>query len=145
MVGFDRIPRTRTCPAGEAMWLRSELIDKLGHAKIFFEGRFTKCCACHLKQECLRNPDSLNTRKGHGRQVSFIIAQDQRGPNYTDRMKHRIDSEHGKHIYSDCMSVVEPCLPTSAQTKDCDGLVCAARRRSRSRDNCIVRCITSRS
>jgi hypothetical protein len=31
--------------------------------------------------------------------VSFIIEKGQRAPNYTDWMKRRIDSEHGKHIY----------------------------------------------
>ena len=114
---FDPVTKTCTCPAGEAMGLRSELIDKLGHAKMFFEGRLTKCRACHLKQECLRNPDSPPTRKGHGRQVSFIIAKNQRGPNYTDWMRHRIESEHGKHIYSHRMSVVEPVFANIGTNK----------------------------
>mgnify|MGYP001602239281 CR=1 FL=1 len=114
---FDPVNKTCVCPANEAMWLRSELIDKLGHAKIFFEGRLTKCRACHLKQDCLRNPDSPNTRKGHGRQVSFIIAKSRRGPNYTDWMKQRIDSEHGKHIYSHRMSVVEPVFANIGMNK----------------------------
>ena len=103
---FDPKAKTCTCPAGNAMWLRSEHDDDNGNHKLFFEGRLTKCRACHLKIECLRNPDSPNTRKGHGRQVSFIIEKHHRVPNYTDWMKHRIDSEHGKHIYSHRMSVV---------------------------------------
>jgi hypothetical protein len=114
---FDPIMKTCTCPAGEAMWLRSELIDKLGHAKMFFEGRLTKCRACHMKQTCLRNPDSPNTRKGHGRQVSFIIDKQQRAPNYTDWMKQRIDSERGKYIYSHRMSVVEPVFANIGMNK----------------------------
>ena len=56
----------------------------------------------------MRNPDSANTRKGHGRQVSFLIKHNQRAPNYTDWMKHRVDSDKGKLIYSHRMSVVEP-------------------------------------
>ena len=32
----------------------------------------------------------------------------QRKPNYTDRMKHRVDSTYGKQVYSHRMSVVEP-------------------------------------
>jgi hypothetical protein len=31
-----------------------------------------------------------------------------RAPNYTDWMKHRVDSDKGKLIYSHRMSVVEP-------------------------------------
>lgn len=56
----------------------------------------------------MRNPDSANHRKGHGRQVSFLIQKSQRAPNYTDWMKRRVDSEQGKKIYSHRMSVVEP-------------------------------------
>ena len=105
---FDPVTKTCRCPAGETMWLRSELIDQHGHTKIFFEGRLTACRACDLKYRCLRNPDSPNTRKGHGRQVSFILQKGQRAPNYTDWMKQRVDSEQGKYIYSHRMSVVEP-------------------------------------
>ena len=105
---FNPVNKTCCCPAGEAMWLRSELIDKHGHTKIFFEGRLSKCRACERKYRCMRNPDSANHRKGHGRQVSFIIQKGQRASNYTDWMKRRVDSEEGKRIYSHRMSVVEP-------------------------------------
>lgn len=114
---FDPVNKTCTCPAGEAMWLRSELIDKRGHAKIFFEGRLTKCRACPLKQHCLRNPDSPNTRKGHGRQVSFIVERAARAPNFTDWMKRRVDSDKGKAIYSQRMAVVEPVFANIGTNK----------------------------
>ena len=48
-----------------------------------------------------------NSKRGGGRQVSFILEK-RREPNYTDSMKHRINSEKGKTIYSHRMSVVEP-------------------------------------
>ncbi|VAW82417.1 Transposase [hydrothermal vent metagenome] len=105
---FDPANKTCVCPANENMRLGSELIDRLGHAKIFFEGRLTKCRACELKGRCMHNPESANDRNGHGRQVSFIIKKGKRAPNYTDWMKHRIDSDKGKLIYSHRMSVVEP-------------------------------------
>ena len=114
---FDPARKACTCPAGEALPLRSELIDKHGHGKIFFEGRLTTCRACHLKSSCLRNPDSPNTRKGHGRQVSFIVKRAARGPNYTDWMKQRVDSAAGKHIYSQRMSVVEPVFANIGTNK----------------------------
>ena len=56
----------------------------------------------------MRNPDAANSRKGHGRQVSFIIREALRKPNYTDWMKQRVDSREGKLIYGHRMSVVEP-------------------------------------
>jgi len=107
---FDFNPGNKTCvcPAKETMWLRSELIDRCGHTKLFFEGRLSKCRACQLNTQCMRNPASANHRKGHGRQVSFIIQKGQRAPNYTDWMRRRVDSDKGKLIYSHRMSVVEP-------------------------------------
>jgi hypothetical protein len=105
---FDPIHKSCICPAGERMWLHREGKDKHGHQKLFFEGRLSKCRVCELKQDCMRHPDSANNRKGHGRQVSFIISKGQGTPNYTDWMKQRVDSDKGKLIYSHRMSVVEP-------------------------------------
>jgi len=106
---FDLNPVKKTCrcPAGEDMWLWNEDIDDCGNLKLFFEGRLTTCRRCHIKHQCMRNPASANHHKGHGRHVSFII-ESKRAPNYTDWMKHRVDSEKGKQIYSHRMSVVEP-------------------------------------
>jgi hypothetical protein len=36
------------------------------------------------------------------------MLEGKRKPNYTDWMKHRVDSKEGKYIYSHRMSVVEP-------------------------------------
>lgn len=104
---FDPTDKTCTCPAGESMWLKNEGLDQRGIHKIFFEGRLTKCRQCALKNKCMTNPQSANTRKGHGRQVSFVL-ENKRAPNFTDWMKHRVDSDKGKQIYSNRMSVVEP-------------------------------------
>jgi transposase len=114
---FNPVAKTCTCPAGETMWRRSERIDQNGHAKIFFEGRLTKCRSCHRKHECLRNPSSPNTRQGHGRQVSFIVQKANRAPTYTDWMKHRIDSDFGKQVYSHRLSVVEPVFANIGTNK----------------------------
>jgi len=104
---LDPKHKSCTCPAGENMWLKNEGLDKRGNYKLFFEGRLSKCRHCTQKKQCMSNPDSANTRKGHGRQVSFIL-ENKRAPNYTDWMKHRVDSDKGKQIYSHRMSVVEP-------------------------------------
>jgi transposase len=104
---LDPVNKTCVCPAGEDLWLRKEGKDEFGNLKLFFEGRLSKCRGCQLKTRCMRNPNSPNTRKGHGRQVSFIL-DSKREPNYTDWMKQRIDSDKGKQIYSHRMSVVEP-------------------------------------
>lgn len=105
---FDPLNKTCVCPAKEKMYLRNEGLDEFGNQKIFFEGRMSKCRHCEQKQRCMRNPSSADHRKGSARQVSFIINREKRVPNYTDWMKHRVDSEKGKLIYSHRMSVVEP-------------------------------------
>ena len=40
---FDPVSKTCVCPAGKAMWLRSETEGESGTEKMFFEGRLTKC------------------------------------------------------------------------------------------------------
>lgn len=104
---FDPVEKTCQCPTGENMWLRREGEDELGNPKLFFEGRLSKCRHCPIKKKCMRNPSSADTNKGHGRQVSFVL-NDKRKPTYTDWMKHRVDSDEGKQIYSHRMSVIEP-------------------------------------
>ena len=89
------------------MWLKKEGKDIHDNHKLFFEGRISKCRHCDLKTQCMRNPESANTRKGHGRQVSFIITKNTKA-TYTNWMKQRVDSKDGKLIYSHRMSVVEP-------------------------------------
>lgn len=114
---LDPINKICVCPAGEIMWLKKEGQDRYGHYKLFFEGRLTKCRHCDIKTQCMRNPESANTRKGHGRQVSFILEKKQGKANYTDWMKHRVDSDKGKQIYNHRMSVIEPVFANIESNK----------------------------
>jgi len=113
---LDPVNKTCICPAGFTTWLKKEGKDKLGHHKLFFEGRISKCRVCDLKTRCMKNPDSTNSGHGHGRQVSFIL-KNKRAPNYTDWMKHRVDSQEGKQIYGHRMSVVEPVFANIGTNK----------------------------
>src|SRR5690606_30232168 len=92
---------------GNPIWINYKSKDQYGHTKILFEGRLTDCRSCPIKADCMQNPSSADTRKGHGRIVSFTI-KDKRKPTATDWMKRRVDSAKGKQIYSHRMSVVEP-------------------------------------
>ena len=62
----------------------------------------------------MRNPQSADTRKGHGRQVSFTYTN---GKTPTDWMKKRIDSDEGKVIYGHRMAVIEPVFGNIGSTK----------------------------
>lgn len=113
---FDPTDKSCVCPAGETMCLTKEGVDQRGNYKLFYEGRLTNCRYCPIKHKCMQNPDSANTRKGHGRQVSFII-EGERAENFTNWMKHRVDSDKGKQIYSHRMSVVEPVFGNIGSNK----------------------------
>ncbi|GAA6170323.1 transposase [Sessilibacter corallicola] len=104
---FDPVKLTCICPSGEMLSLIGLRDNECGNPKAFFHGRLLQCRHCKIKEQCMQNPESADHRKGSGRQVSFIL-NDKRKPNYTDWMKHRIDSDYGKYIYSHRMSVVEP-------------------------------------
>jgi len=114
---IDPITKTCICPAGENLWLKREGLDKYnGHHKLYFEGGLSKCRVCKLKEKCMQNPESADDRKGHGRQVSFIMDDKNKNP-YTDWMKKRIDSDKGKAIYGHRMSVVEPVFANITSNK----------------------------
>lgn len=104
---FNPMKKTCTCPQGNPMWLHSERVQSSGHHLIAFEGRLTDCRHCPIKTDCMKKPESADTRKGHGRQVSFIVKA-RRKPTATDWMKKRVDSLKGKQVYGHRMSVVEP-------------------------------------
>ena len=102
---FDIKNKRCVCPSGKEMWLRTDKEDKHGKLKLCFEGKLTDCRRCDLKKQCMRNPESADTREGHGRQVSKTVNTKLTA---TDWMKARVDSHLGKQIYSHRMSVVEP-------------------------------------
>lgn len=102
---FNPHVKSCVCPAGKALWLHTERLDKHGNTQLHFEGRLTDCRHCELKHQCMHNPDAANHRKGHGRQVRFTIKTQ---TSATEWMKKRVDSRQGRDIYSHRMSVVEP-------------------------------------
>lgn len=102
---FNFKKKTAYCPAGNEMWLKNETEEESGKRKLFFEGKLTDCRHCDLKRQCMRNPESADTREGHGRQVSVTRSN---GRTATDWMKRRVDSPLGKQIYGHRMSVIEP-------------------------------------
>ena len=105
--GFDRVNKTCVCPAGKQLTYLGSREDENGNHKAFFIGKLLQCRHCEIKHRCMKQPESSNRINGRGRQVSFIVDTNTE-PTYTDWMKHRVDSEEGKQIYSHRMSVVEP-------------------------------------
>jgi len=75
---FDPTTKSCHCPANKRLLITKEGIDQKGSYKLFFEGRLTDCRQCAIKQHCMVNPSSADTRKGHGRQESFIVESKRR-------------------------------------------------------------------
>ena len=99
------------CPEGETLSYNGTRTNALGDKVAYFEGRLLQCRPCPRKKACMHNPESADHRKGHGRQVSFVLKQAGKRESstpYTDWMKARVDSAQGKEIYGHRMSVVEP-------------------------------------
>ncbi|MBN1009330.1 transposase, partial [Amphritea pacifica] len=70
---------------------------------IRFQGYRKQCRVCPLKGQCLRTPNQQE-----GRQVSFYPKANTPEVSYMDRMKEKIDSPMGRHIYSQRLGTVEP-------------------------------------
>lgn len=102
---FNKRAKTCVCPMGKEMLQLREKKEANGKRRLYFEGRLTDCRQCEIKHQCMHNPSSADTRKGHGRQVSLTYTN---GRTATDWMKRRVDSKEGKVIYGHRMSVVEP-------------------------------------
>ncbi|WP_417586107.1 IS1182 family transposase [Nitrincola sp.] len=101
---FDYDPLTETCrcPAGQPMWKRFKgLIDE--QATISFQGYRQHCRDCSLKHQCLRRANQQD-----GRQVSFALGERKPLSSFIEKMKQKIDSPMGRHIYSQRLGTVEP-------------------------------------
>jgi len=112
---FNKRKKSCHCPEGNELWLKNEVDDGKGKIKLYFEGKLTDCRYCPIKNDCMRNPGSADTREGHGRQVSITYTN---GKTPSDWMRKRVDSKKGKLYYSHRMSVVEPVFGNIGTIKD---------------------------
>ena len=112
---FDPVTLSCKCPAGKTLKLCGIRKDAQGRDKAHFVGRLKHCKGCKLTDKCMKNPQAVNRYNGVGRQVTFSL---NKKPNYTDWMKHRVDSDKGKQIYSHRMSVVEPVFGNISSNKN---------------------------
>jgi len=95
---------TCTCPAGKTLWLKCQAAKITGNIFMQFQAHQADCNACPERSKCLRSPK----QKG-ARQVNIKIGEyvtEKNGP--LKRMKQKIDSNIGRHIYSMRLGIVEP-------------------------------------
>nr|WP_051690078.1 transposase [Pelobacter seleniigenes] len=97
----DLEQQTCICPAGKSLWLKCTRAKIQNH---IFMGHRDDCDTCSLRFQCLRS-----VKQKGARQVNILlehIASEKTGP--LQRMKQKIDSKLGRHIYSQRLGIVEP-------------------------------------
>ncbi len=96
--------KTCLCPAGKAMWLKSERARITGRIFMQFQAHQADCAVCLQRGQCLRSPTQKSAR-----QVNIlreVLPKVEYGP--LARMKAKIDTPLGRHIYSRRLGIVEP-------------------------------------
>jgi transposase len=100
----DLEKQTCTCPAGKALWLKCTQAKIGDRLFMQFMGYQADCAACELRGNCLRS-----TRQKGARQVNVPLKRlSQPKTGAIERMKQKIDSVLGRHIYSRRLGIVEP-------------------------------------
>ena len=100
---YDPIAVSCRCPAGNEMWRSMHNGQINGRKATSFQGYRKTCRVCPLKGQCLRNPNQKD-----GRQVTFFAKSERQEVSYQERMREKIDSSMGRHIYSQRLGTVEP-------------------------------------
>lgn len=100
---YDKNTHECRCPAGKLMWTSSQRTIN-GNDYQNFTGYLNACKACPLQQRCMRKPPEK-----YGRQVSIKLNKAEgASPTVIDRMKIKIGSDKGRHVYSQRLGTVEP-------------------------------------
>ena len=92
------------CPAGKTLYRNGACTHTGAYEMVRFRGAQRDCEPCEERSKCLRTPEKTSTR-----QVAFILGRNQSKPEtHTERMKRKIDTEHGRYYYSQRLGTVEP-------------------------------------
>ena len=101
---YDLKKRTCRCPAGNSMWMRCARAEIKGYLFMQFQAHKADCESCSLRSQCLRSE--------HQKTPRLVNVQYNRTKEKTqsalERMKRKIDSTKGRHVYSFRLGVVEP-------------------------------------
>lgn len=95
---------TCRCPAGHAMWLKARRARIGHHLFMQFQAYEKDCMCCGMRKRCLKSEKQRTPRQVN---VALDIAKEQKA-GIIERMKRKIDSPQGRHIYSQRLGTVEP-------------------------------------
>lgn len=92
------------CPAGHALYLKARRARIGNHLFMQFQARETDCVHCIQRKRCLKSEQQRTPR-----QVNVLLDTTQETKmGVIERMKRKIDSMEGRHIYSQRLGTVEP-------------------------------------
>ncbi len=100
------------CPAGKRMHRQGKEVIVKGYRAIRFRCHLTDCRVCHLKKQCLKNPNVQ-------RQVNFF---DHKGKvntgkeSFSKKMIRKLDTQRGRATYSKRMGTIEPVFANMRST-----------------------------
>lgn len=101
---YDPEAKSCICPAGEFLYQNGSRCNIGGREAVKFTGAQRVCGPCDLRDKCLRHPERTAVR-----QVVFFTGHKYKeNYTYTEQMKRKIDTEHGRHQYSKRLATVEP-------------------------------------
>ena len=101
---IDRKEPSCRCPAGHAMWLKAKQARIGQHLFMQFQAYEKECAGCSLRKRCLRDEAQTSPR-----QINVTLARTEESKDSPlERMKQKIDSAWGRHIYSQRLGTVEP-------------------------------------
>lgn len=112
---YDLASRTCICPAGKKLYSTGSACFTQGRKHHKFQGAKRDCVPCRLRDQCLRYPQSTQTR-----QVAFFERSQSSPLPYTERMKRAIDSSRGRKLYGRRIAIVEPVFANLRHNKRLD-------------------------
>jgi len=101
---IDLKKQTCRCPAGHDLWLKAKNARIGHHLFMQFQAYEKDCLNCPLRKRCLKNEHQRTPRQVN---VALDTTQEHKA-GVLERMKRKIDSELGRHIYSQRLGTVEP-------------------------------------
>jgi transposase len=101
---YDLKKRTCRCPAGRSMWLQCARAEIKGYLFMQFQAHKADCESCSLRSQCLRSEHQTTPRHVN---IQYNRTQE-KTQSALERMKRKIDSAGGRHVYSFRLGVVEP-------------------------------------
>jgi transposase len=92
------------CPAGRRLARQTKRVPVGDLDLMKFRGSMAACGRCPLRAKCLRHP-----KRTPFRQVAFVLGRTLSKPErYLEKMKRKIDTDHGRYQYSRRLGTVEP-------------------------------------